>query len=174
MKKLMFIFVLASILAVGAFADHPSGWAIGPGFQFGNRWDSSYDAGSSLTLFLKAPQFPIYWGISFDIFKLSDWLDLTVTGDYFLIDKRLIPDVNFGWFLGVGGYVNLLLDSDFTMFDFGGRLPIGLYIMPLDFLEIFLDIAPSVGFYYQNIKNSDAKTGLGGGWRGDFGVRFWF
>jgi len=180
MKKVALVLVLAVVMSAGAFAQHPDGWAVGAGFQFGGHWDNDRgDPGSGLSLFLKAPQFPIYWGIYADIF---DWefgnythFGFRVTGDYFLIHNYLVQDIGLSWFLGLGGYVGFWHASNggsANLLDFGARLPIGLSWMPLDFLEIFLDIAPSVGFYFWS--GDRDSSGLGGGWQGDLGIRFWF
>jgi len=200
-KKVVLGLALVAILAVGAFAEHPDGWGIGTGFQFGNSWtkwsNPSYyssltgdnDLGLGLTLYLKAPRLPVYWGISLPVFnwKFDDpytRVGFGITGDYYIFDQTIVPAVGFGWFLGVGGYLrywHLSVDDWYgdwsvNLLDFGVRAPIGIYIQPLDFLDVFLDIAPSVGFYtwLGDTEGWDHKNGLGGGWQGDLGVRFWF
>jgi len=173
MKKLVLVLLLGTILAGGVFAQHPGGWALGVGAQFGGTWQSSV-TGQSLSVFLKAPQLPIYWGIDLALFQTNSF-SLGVTGDYFLIDEIFVPEARLGWFLGLGGYFQFSTGtggSSWTMIDFGVRLPIGIYIFPVDFLEIFLDIAPSLGFY--TYVSGGSAVGLGGGWQGDFGIRFWF
>jgi hypothetical protein len=104
---------------------------------------------------------------------------LGVTGDYYLFDRLLVPEVGLGWFFGVGGYFKYWRYSykwSYNMIDFGVRAPVGLSFRPLNSFEIFLDFAASIGFYTQAYSGdtlSDNKSGLGGGWQGDFGVRFW-
>jgi len=189
MKKIVLVFILTAVMSVGAFAHHPDGWGVGGGFQFGHSWDdrisTRYRANSSFTLFLKAPTIPIYWGISASIFNWEFSNNHTrfgfrVTGDYFLIDNLIVSDIGLGWFLGIGGYFSYDRrswggsDAHFNLLDFGARLPVGLSWIPLDFLEVFGSIAPSIGFYWHNRSWASDRTGLGGGLQGDLGVRFWF
>jgi hypothetical protein len=199
MKKVVLVVALGMIVAIaGAFADHPDGWGIGGGFQYGGPWRSGdYVEGSSgLTLFLKAPQLPVYWGISFWPFDLGDdpvgsiWL--RVTGDYYLFDKTLVPDFNLGWFLGVGGYVYWYHasgewtggSSSANVFDIGARVPVGLSWQPTDFVEVFIDFGLSLGLQFTSwssefdiggykSSSSDTDFDIGGGWIGELGVRFW-
>jgi hypothetical protein len=185
MKRIVLAGFLGLLLAVGAFADHPGGWGIGAGFSYGGPWKDTSVRASNLTLFLKAPSLPIFWGITADIF---DWefgnptyLSFKVTGDYYLFDRTLVPGIGLGWFLGVGGYLNYghsgFGNYSCNAFDFGARLPIGLSFRPIDVLEIFIDAAPSIGFYYWSFSGSwtgSNDNGLGGGWQGDIGIRLWF
>ncbi|AEF80196.1 hypothetical protein [Leadbettera azotonutricia] len=181
MKKLALVAVLGVVLAiVGVFADHPSGWGVGLDVQLGGSWDKDYygDPGARYALSLKAPQLPIFWGITLDI--NNNWFGIGITGDYYLIDKLLVKNIGLGWYLGLGGYVNVNIwdlpaDYSWTSIGLGARLPIGLSWQPLDFLEVFLDFGPSLGLafglgdaYDDHIHFPD------GGWAGDFGIRFWF
>jgi len=171
MKKLVLVLALTVILAVGAFADHPSGWGIGVVGQSDFAWDG-FAGHPGAALSLKAPQLPIFWGINARIW--SDVLGLNVTGDYYLIDKTLVPDVNFGWYFGLGGQVGFYhVGSGYNWVEVGARAPIGIYIIPLSFLEVFLDVAPSLGLGV----NFGNRTGLEfplGGIGADVGIRFWF
>ena len=185
MKKFALILLLGFVLATGAFAEsnHPGGWGVGGGFQFGGAWRNS-DIHSGLALFLKAPQLPIYWGINLNIFDWEfatdkSYFGLSVTGDYYYFDRPLYAPINLGWYAGGGAYFGFYSGStktpkhSHTTIDLGVRIPIGLSWQPLDFLEVFLDIAPSVGFYMTLNDPGKNKMGLGGGWQGDLGVRFW-
>jgi len=185
MKKIILAFVLTAFMSGAAFAQHPDGWGVGAGFQFGNHWDSYRGSHTGLTFFLKAPQIPIYWGISADIFDWrfgsnESYFGFSVTGDYFIIHQPLAQDIELSWFLGLGAYFGFWRNSWSTpdrsanFIDAGVRVPIGLSFMPLDFLEVFLSFAPSVGFYFHHRSYGRNDTGLGGGWQGDIGVRFWF
>jgi hypothetical protein len=107
--------------------------------------------------------------------------NLNLNGDYYLIDRALIPDIGLGWFLGLGGYLRFYhYGSDHANMSYNGlgagaRLPIGLSWQPVDFLEIFADIAPSVGFLsYFGDAAPDKFSFPDGGWQGDIAVRFWF
>lgn len=169
MKKIALLLVLTACLAVGAFADHPSGWGVGIMGQYGFAWDGfTGNAGAALSL--KAPQLPIYWGINMDIYH--GYFGLGVTGDYYLIDQRLVDSINFGWYFGVGGYAGLGFYGDLAL-SLGARLPIGIYLIPLETdalsLELFLDIAPSLGL--QALPSFHFPAGDLGV---DMGLRLWF
>ena len=172
MKKLVLVLVFMFILAIGAFAEHPGGWGIGIVGQshfFGNELAGNW--GGALSL--KAPQKPIFWGINARI--KNNYFGVSVTGDYYLIDKRLIPDINFGWYLGIGGYAGFYHvggDGNYNGLGVGARVPIGIYVFPVRFFEVFIDLAPSLGLGV----NFGDEIGLkipAGGLGADLGVRFW-
>jgi hypothetical protein len=198
MKKLVLAGALGLVLAVsGAFADHPDGFGIGimGGGSYG--WGGTGMGGPSLSL--KIPSVPIYWGLNLDLG--NNYFGLGLTGDYYLIDNTLTKiggSVDFGWYLGLGGFFNFGHYNDdrwyysgryynhtWTTLGFGVRLPIGIdLLIPISTikLEVFLEAAPSIGlglyFYNDNDEyykhyNRD-RIGLGGGIAGALGVRLWF
>jgi len=177
MKKLVIALTIALGISVGAFAVHPSGWGIGILGQGGFAWDGFAGSGGA-ALSLKAPRVPIYWGINLDIRQHG--FGLGVTGDSYIIDNTLVKekDIDFGWFLGLGVYASFYSynyqSSYWTSMRSGARVPIGIYILPVNFLEFFLDLAPSlgVGFYFGDY--ADAFHFPEGGIGADFGIRFWF
>jgi len=182
MKKKLFIFVLAVVIATGtAFADHPKGTGIGVvGF---------YPGGVGLSL--KLPSIPIFWAVSLGFYSGYDsYFSLNVSGDYYMIDKKLGGPVH--WFLGLGGffsfntYTNSYYSAEYSWTDlaFGARVPIGLSIQPIPLLEIFLDIAPSLGMiingeqaYTYNGNRYVPRKGSAGFYFAfpvELGLRFWF
>jgi hypothetical protein len=174
MKKISLVLVLTVLVTVGSvFADHPGGLGIGPVWQYGKNFDKGSKNSSHLALALKAPSIPIYWGFSFDLDYIDYGISFGITGDKYLFDNTLVKDINLGWYLGLGGYGRVMMPdhSDGMYLGIGARLPIGLYIIPLDFLEIFFDIAPSLGFKMETWKGG--KSGLTGAYQADFGLRFW-
>jgi hypothetical protein len=171
MKKLVLVLAFLVILAVSAFAEHPGGWGIGIVGQGHLDWNG-FKGSSGAALSLKMPQKPLFWGISARIMK--DYFGVSATGDYYIIDKRLIPDINFGWYFGIGGYAGFyhVGGDNYSGLGVGARVPIGIYIIPVNFFEVFIDVAPSLGLgiYLGN------KSGLelpAGGLGADLGVRFW-
>jgi hypothetical protein len=172
-KKVMLIVILAVLLTAGTFADHPGGWGIGLEGQYNLAWDGFNGAGG-VALSLKAPKLPVFWGINLEF--RNHLFGISATGDYYFIDKTLIKDINLGWYLGLGGYGGLWRynnSASWTSFRFGARMPIGLSWQPLNFLELFLDVAPSlgVGLY---MGDHDKKFNFPEGGLGlDFGIRFW-
>ena len=174
MKKIILVFLLAFIVSTSVFAARPSGWGVGIVGQYGFAWDG-FTGAPGAGLSLKAPQLPIYYGIHLDLRRYG--FGVSLTGDRYLIDNTLSSDVNLGWFLGWGTYIgvfNYRLDStSWTSIRTGLRLPIGLYIFPVNFLELFINLAPSlgVGLYFGD--HNDRFRFPEGGLGLDIGLRFW-
>jgi len=164
MKKIFLVFALVAIIATGtAFADHPSGFGIGvQGGGSGGWTGGGFGGGGALTL--KFPSMPIFWTV--DVASWTGYLWLGVSGDYYLIDDLIVPEIGLNWYLGVGGYVNLGLGDPLGL-GVGARLPIGLSWQPIDLLEIYLQVVPSIGVGIL------PGIGLGGGWGGNLGIRLW-
>lgn len=74
----------------------------------------------------------------------SNYFGLGITDDWYLIDNVFI-DNPFGWYLGLGFYVNMGFSNDFSI-AFGARAPIGIDVTLLENkLVLFLEAAPSLG-----------------------------
>jgi hypothetical protein len=165
MKKIFLVFVLVAVMAVAAFADHPSGLGIGVQGGGGSYWGGAGSFHPSAALSLKIPSVPIFWAARLDI--TDGYFGLGVSGDYYLIDSQLIPTLH--WYLGVGGSLGLSFGNDWMGLGAAVRLPIGLSWQPVRPLEIFLQVVPSLGV--------DIIPGFhfpSGGWGGDIGIRIWF
>jgi hypothetical protein len=174
-KVLICVLLLFLILTAGIFADHPDGMGIGLDFRY------SVTGGWGPALTLKLPVVPVYWGIGLGID--NNWFSLSVTGDYYIIDripvKALASKINVGWYLGIGGYTNLWLwkdnyfpswakDNDREMsLAAGVRIPIGLSWQPLEYLEVYFDIAPSFGLWAIPFRFPDWDINV------DLDIRFW-
>jgi len=165
-KKLVLVFALAAILATGTlFADHPGGFGIGVQGGYSGAWGGGGFGNGALSL--KLPSLPIFWAIRMDI--TNGYFGLGVSGDYYLIDDKLVPEIGLNWYLGVGGALGLSFGGDWMGLGLAARLPIGLSWQPLPLLEIFLQVVPSLGvsilpgFHFPY-----------GGWGGDIGIRLWF
>jgi len=171
MKRYILLVVLLTVLTVGAFAKHPSGWGLGVGYQGFDRWKKGHDYGSGISAFIKAPVVPIYWGLDFQF--TNGWYKFQLSGDYHFLDKTLVQSVNFGWFLGAGANFGLTTAPS-SMIAFDLRLPTGFYIMPSNSFEIFLDVVPSIGLDWIPKFPIEYAHFPGGGLQFDIGVRFWF
>jgi len=177
MKKVVLVLVLFAILATGTvFAEHPSDqWGVGAQFGSGGNWDRNKygtDLQNGAALSLKIPKVPVFWAARFESYWSSTFMG--ISGDYYILDKTIVKDVNFGWYLGVGGGFNLLVSGSGAKlgdwFWAGVRVPVGLSIRPIDLLEIYLQAVPNIGF----AKTPDEFEAPYGGWGVDLGIRFWF
>jgi hypothetical protein len=158
MKKLLAVCIIGLCLGTTAvFASHPGG--LGIGLQGG------YGGGVGGGLSLKFPSLPIFWTID----ASGDWLG--VAGDYYFIDQSLSKTLNFGWYLGAGGFVSLGFWGNHTAnFELGAgaRGVIGLTIRPVNILEIYLQATPSLGIFVGD------KIGIWPSWYGGgLGIRLW-
>jgi hypothetical protein len=167
MKKVLAVCIIGLALTAGAFAEHPSGWGLGILGRGGY-------GGFGPALSLKAPSLPVYWGV--DMAVWNGYFGVGVTGDYYIIDKALLPDINLDWYLGLGGYVSMGAWSNGKGYDhhdgfslaLGARAPVGLSWKFLEHFELFGDIYASLGFgivpfYFPH-------WGAGG----EIGIRYWF
>jgi hypothetical protein len=165
MKKLVILIALITIIGTGtAFADHPSGLGIGVVGSYWGGWGGGYAPGFALSL--KLPSVPLFWGIGLQIH--DGYFGLGVSGDKYLIDQALVKDIGLHWYLGLGGWVNLGFGNDWFGCSLGLRLPVGLSWQPIPLLELFLDIAPSLG-----VEVAPGFHFPAGGWQPEFGIRLW-
>jgi len=178
------VIALAAILATGtAFANHPSGFGIGLVGQYG--WSGVGSGGLSL----KIPSVPIFWAVNFGLG--SNYFAIGLTGDYYMIDNAL-PVPTLHWFLGLGGFFNFYTYNatyynnqySYTHINLGARVPIGLSWQPISLLEIWIDIAPSLGLFidsegkyrHNNVETTWHQGGAGFHWGIplELGIRLWF
>ena len=172
MKKIIALSILVLLVSVSAFANHPSGWGVGFVGQGSFGWGGAGAGGAALSL--KPPQSPLYWGMNLGLRK--DVLSVSVTADRYVIDNILVSEIDLGLYFGLGAYVGVYSysgDASGISISAGARAPIGVYIFPVDFLEVFLAAVPSLGL---GLGIGD-RVGLEfpeGGIGGEFGIRFWF
>jgi hypothetical protein len=168
MKKLFMVGVLGLALGItGVFAQHPGG--LGIGVQGG------WTGGAGGALSLKVPSLPVYWAIS--VWGGNDYFGLGVSGDVYLLEASLVPDIGLGWYFGAGGYGNLAFwntnsSNDGVGISLGARLPVGLSLiisgLPIP-LELYLQAHVGLGitvapdFHFPDF-----------GFGGNLGVRVWF
>ncbi|MDR1986044.1 MAG: hypothetical protein LBP88_03605 [Treponema sp.] len=158
MKKLVAVCIIGlSLGAAGAFAEHPDGWGLGIVGRGGY-------GGSGPNLSLKAPSLPIYWGIGLGIWEGA--FSMGVSGDYYIIDTALVPDINLDWYFGVGGYVSLGISDGFGL-ALGARVPLGLSWEFLEHFELFGNIFAGLGIGISPLYFPDWKGG------GELGIRYW-
>jgi len=166
MKKYLFAFFLAVIISVSTVsADHKEqkfGIGVVGGWDF--RW-IDFSGSPSLSLSLKIPFVPVFWAANIKF--RPNYYNLSISGDYYFIERDLVSYINLHWFVGAGVWANLGLGSGPLVFSFGARVPIGLQWHILEFFEVFADIAPSLGMSLRpfDFPNGDLLF--------EAGVRFW-
>lgn len=147
-KVLVIAAVLLMAVAVSGFS---ASFGIGGAFSL----DAMGGLPSSVMLSLKVPQFPVVWGLGWNL--AGDSFRLGLTADWWLYSTNLVSFINL--YVGPGLY--LALPDPFAI---GARIPIGFNAFPIDPLELFLEIAPTITF----IPTIDF------GLQAAFGFRFWF
>ena len=86
-----------------------------------------------------------------------------VYDDWWLYRTHLAGAVSL--YLGPGFFFNVSNAGGESQVDFGGRLPIGLQFFPIKPIELFIEIAPTLGVL---------PTLPTFGVQGALGIRFWF
>jgi hypothetical protein len=156
-KTLLVLCAILLISATGAFAARGSGFAIGGEGSLYFAGSGGLPSGAMLSLHL--PGFPLLLGIG-----ISSSMAIGLTADYWLAHGGLVSI--FDYYAGIGGYLSL--DTGGSGLAVGGRIPIGLQVWPFgQTLELFLEVAPAVGFII-------IPTGFEWHFQGALGLRFWF
>ena len=171
MKKIVIVVVLAAILATGtAFADpRPNGLGIGITGGYRGGWGGDHYPGWALAL--KLPSFAPYLGIDLDIYNNN--FSIGLTADWNFVGGDFAPIL--GWYIDLGGYFGLSAYDKNSYLNLGARLPIGLTIKPIQILDIFIAIVPSLGLGFRVSGSSDDGYFHfpAGGWGGNLGIRVW-
>ncbi|MDR0474834.1 MAG: DUF3996 domain-containing protein [Treponema sp.] len=173
MKKFTLALFLTVIAVTGAFAEHHSGSSIGFVVKPYFEWDH-FEAENMFGVSFRSQPIPLNWAFCVDWKR--DGFYLSLTGDEYIIDTDLISGVNFGFFLGLGLYTGItyMESVDLSLFNVGVRLPVGFYVIPGNFLEIYINAAPSLGLgiYLGNTK--DTFRFPDGSLSVEFGLRVWY
>ncbi|MBU8914245.1 MAG: hypothetical protein KOO61_09505 [Spirochaetales bacterium] len=152
-KIVIIALILMVTLAVGGFANM---YGVGAAFSL----DALGGLPSSAMLSLKVPQLPIMWGVGAQLG--GGTFNLAVTADWWLFQQNLVSFI--GLYVGPGLYISLP-----SNFEIGGRIPIGLNAYPLDFLEIFAELAVAHPFWTEGGLTIPSLR-----LQAAFGFRFWF
>ncbi len=149
--------IIASFLFV-VLAVSASGWGIGvaAGIQpLGGL------PGSNVMLSFQAPVVPILFGVGFAVG--TETFNMGITADWWAVNPNIVGILNF--YLGPGLYFGVAGDE----IDLGGRIPVGLNIFPIPWLEIFIEIAPTLV-----VRFADPVQFPVFGLQSSLGLRFWF
>jgi hypothetical protein len=117
---------------------------------------------SNLMLSLKLDQLPFLLGVALDF---DDPFFLGLTADWWAFNENLTGPLNF--YAGPGLYTAIRGGEPATI-SLGARVPLGLNVFLLDFFELFIEVAPTLGFL--------PDFGIPGslGLQAAAGFRFWF
>jgi hypothetical protein len=151
MKKKILFLVIALLLVAAV-----SGFSIGIGASFGLGLGQDVTQGVMLSLDLD--QLPFLLGLGYNF---GGNLEIAATGDYIMFRENLVDMLNL--YAGVGGFM-VFTEGEPSTFDFGLRVPVALYLFPVDFLELFVEVAPAFRF----IPEPDIAA------QSAVGFRFWF
>ena len=162
MKNKTLILVLLALLLVPSAAFSATG--LGAAFTYGLDDDDSNTGGA---LSINTPAIP---GTVQNL-RLSfseDYFSFSLTDDWWVVQENLTGLLDL--YIGLGFYTSVTMvgdeDPDFGL---GARVPIGLTMMPADFLEFFIEIAPAMGLGFEPEIYFPA-------WyvQGALGLRIWF
>ncbi len=134
MKKKIIILAIIFTLVISA-----SAFSLGIGLAAGLPIGDGLP-GSNLMLSAKFDQLPFLLGLAagFDPFYMG------VTADWWAFNDNLAGPLNL--YAGPGLYLGVSSAGDNTNINLGVRIPIGLNIFVLDFFELFVEVAPRLGF----------------------------
>lgn len=150
--------IIISVLLVVIMAASASAWGIGVAVGI-EPLGGLLDPGVMLSFM--PPKVPILFGVGFIIGQSQ--FAMGVTADWWALNRNLVGILNI--YMGPGLYFGIAGD----LISLGGRLPIGLNIFPIDFLELFIEIAPVLAVTFRDpILFPDFRL------MGAFGLRFWF
>lgn len=160
-KRVIALVLGLTMLVVGGTA-FAATWGIGGAFGI----DFLGGLPTSAMVTAKIPGIPMVIGLGGG--GNNNYVSIGTTIDWWFLDTNLSSALML--YVGPGLYMNLMLaNGDVQYFALGGRVPIGLHIYPFNFLELFLEVAPSMQIIGQG-GVSFGQFALQGG----FGFRFWF
>ena len=152
MRKKVLMLAVALLLVAAV-----SGFAIGIGASFGLDVGETVSPGVMLSLDLD--QVPFLLGVGYNF---EEPAMIGVTADYIMVRENLVDMLNL--YAGAGGFLTFAEGAAESQIDFGLRVPLALYMFPVDFMELFLEFAPAFRFY----------PTIDLGMQSAIGFRFWF
>lgn len=141
MKKISALILLLVLISAGsAFADT----GLGAAYTFG--WDKQgNNSGAVLTI-----NTPVIPGTVQNVrltFNGSEYFNFSVSDDWWVIQEPIVGDLDV--YVGLGFYAGFTIANDEADFSLGARLPVGLTIKPIDFLEFFMEVGPAMGVGFE-------------------------
>jgi hypothetical protein len=145
------VLVIAIALAVVVAA---SSFSLGLGLAYG--LDPVGGLPQNVMFSAKFDQVPFLLGVGA---SFQEPIRIGVTADWWMATGNLVSFINY--YIGPGVYAGIGNGN----FDIGLRIPVGINAYPIPELELFLEIAPAIGFL---------PTFPSVGVQGAIGFRFWF
>lgn len=145
-KKVM---VLAALLAAVIGAESAFGFAIGGAFGFAG-------GAPGAMVSIRPTKSPVLFGVTA---SFQNPASLGLTADWWLYQTSLAGPLSL--YIGPGAYLSVANSS----LALGARIPIGLQLFPLKPLELFVEVAPTIGI---------VPTFGAFGYQAALGFRFWF
>jgi hypothetical protein len=137
MKKFLIICGMLLMLFAGtATAKAMNGIGI-----YGNLVGNGTGTGGGLGLTLRYSTFPVL-GLEWNFLPNSSILGGSL--DWWVVSQQL--GGIFYYYIGIGGYAAMTTVAPTSTFNFGGRVPLGLQVYPVDQLELFLEVSPMIVF----------------------------
>ena len=134
MKRIFILTCLLLVLLAGTAIARDTN---GIGF-YGNLLGNGTGANGGVGLTLRSGSFPVI-GLEWNSpSKFSGSLDVWVVNPQ-------TEDLQ-SYYIGLGGYAATTSANSSTTFNFGGRVPFGLQLFPVDQLEIFIEASPMIIF----------------------------
>lgn len=137
MKKLLILSgVMLMLFAVTASAKSTGGVGL-----YGNIIGNSTGAGGGLGLTFRSGQFPVV-GLEWNLLQNSSIVSGSL--DWWVVNPE--NDGILSYFIGIGAYAAVNIAGSTSIFNLGGRVPLGLQLFPVDPLELFIEISPMIVF----------------------------
>lgn len=142
MKKKSIILILLTLLVIPAAY---SNTGLGAAFTYGLD-NGANNTGAALSI--NTPAIP---GTVQNIrltFDGSDYFSFSISDDWWVVQENITGKLDL--YIGLGFYAGVtVVNNEDTDFSLGARLPIGLTMKPIDFIELFLEVAPAMGVGFE-------------------------
>lgn len=138
MKKIMLLGAVLLLFTSGMPAAMNASNGIG---IYGNLVGNGTGTGGGLGLTLRNGSFPV---IGFEWNMMTGSSVIGGSLDWWITNQQL--GGIFSYYMGVGGYAARTSTGGVDVFNFGGRVPLGLQVFPFQPLEIFVEVSPMIIF----------------------------
>lgn len=151
--------IMIALLAIAFFIVSTTAYSWGIGASFGVQALGG-NPGQNVLLSVKPDQEPFLLGVGVRLHEED--INLGLTADWWAVNEHLAGFINIyagpGLYAAIGNEIGL-----------GGRVPIGLNAFPVDWFELFFEVAPTLAIISPGgIEFPDF------GLQSAIGFRFWF